>query len=1026
MKKVFGNKYVLMFYMFLHIMFFTWTLPVCSAKNALIPTSETEIKRILYISSYHRGYVWNDGIEQGLREHLAAARWKIEIYTEYLDTQRFATLEHLEPLSEIFAIKHRNISYDVVVVSDNNAFNFAIRHQKKIFPDVPLVFCGYNSFRAKVLSGITNVTGVNEEADFEGTVKTAIAVHPKAETLVFYTSSYQANSKRNQEITDTTVIPIYQDRYKIIQLRDLNLNELELKLAKLPSKTIFFFFGIPPDCRDSQFISRTELCRRISAASAAPAYTCWSFAIDTGMMIGNIVTGPDQGRAAAELTLKILNGAHADNIPVIMETPVSRIFDFNAMRRFGVSETSLPPDSIIINRPETFYQQYKLHVWIACGVLATLLILSFILSFLLQKSRRLGNELLRHQEHLEELVAERTAKLEMSENRLRTIFEASQAGIILVDPLGVITFANQRMAEMFKCSMPDLIGSAYADYIHPEDRQTGTEKMKQLIAGKIESVSLESHYRRTDGGDFWGLLSGRRLENPSGHLLSLVGIIADITERKQAEVALKQAKETAEKANRAKSEFLSGMSHELRTPLNAILGFSRLLDRSANLDPEDKKTISVIRRSGKHLQNLINDVLEMSRIEAGRVVLSKNDFDLHCMMDDIKDMFCLKAEEKGLKLISEYEASVPRHIRTDEAKLRQVLVNLVGNAVKFTQTGEIHLSVICRQPEEQAGLPITHHDLLFTVKDTGEGVASDELDNLFEAFVQTNAGRKSQEGTGLGLPISRKFVQMIGDDITVESEVGKGSVFKFGIRAEIADSKNIPCAKPERRVIALAPGQPECRILIVDNSETNRMLLKKLLDLPGFQIREAENGLEALEIWKKWEPRLILMDMRMPVMDGYEATKAIRNAVSRKKQTNVRNPVIIAVTASVFEEERDVVLSVGCEDFIRKPFEDAEIFNAVQRHVGLRFVYEDTEEKTLMATRADTVSMTREALAALPHGLTDMLKEAAIDGDSEMLRRTVANIRQHDAALAENLTRLVDDFAFDAILKMMRKCLPED
>ncbi|MCP4348761.1 MAG: response regulator [Desulfobacterales bacterium] len=495
----------------------------------------------------------------------------------------------------------------------------------------------------------------------------------------------------------------------------------------------------------------------------------------------------------------------------------------------------------------------------------------------------------------------------------------------------------------------------------------------------------------------------------------LEGLVEERTrELSESNKQLEVAKEKAETANHAKSTFLANMSHELRTPLNAILGFSRMLGLSANLASEEKKNLAVIRRSGEHLLNLINDVLEMSRIEAGRIEFCENDFDLYRMIDDVKDMFSLEAEEKGLHLVSERDAAVPRHIRTDEAKLRQVLVNLIGNAVKFTEKGGISVRVSQLSDKSREGKKAGFQ---FEIGDTGEGIAPDELGSLFNAFVQTETGRKSQEGTGLGLLISRKFVQMMGGDISVESEAGRGTVFRFGIQAWIAHSAEIRTEKPERRVTAMAPEQSEYRILIADDNEPSRTLLLRLLALPGFELRKAENGRDALEIWKKWEPHLIFMDMRMPVMDGYNATKAIRSSATR-------NPVIIAVTASAFEEERAAVMSAGCDDFIRKPFEDAEIFDVIQRHLGVRFVYEDSQGLTEAEAGAGT-AMIQDALAELPPDLLNALKQAAADGDSERLHQIIAGIRPHNAGLADELTGLTDDFAFDTILDMIQKLLQE-
>ncbi len=428
----------------------------------------------------------------------------------------------------------------------------------------------------------------------------------------------------------------------------------------------------------------------------------------------------------------------------------------------------------------------------------------------------------------------------------------------------------------------------------------------------------------------------------------------------KANEVLESTNKKLQVASQAKSAFLANMSHELRTPLNAILGFTQLMNRSPAMPPEEKENLAIIRRSGENLLNLVNDVLEMSKIEAGHKVLSEKVFDVYRLLDDVEDMFYLEVGKKGLQMVSECDAGVPQYIRTDDGKLRQVLVNLIGNAIKFTK--EVAISVTVKNSGEKG------QNLQFSISDTGAGIAPDELDTIFDTFVQTETGRKSREGTGLGLAISRKFVQMMGGDIAVESEAGRGSVFRFGIQAEAAEGTEIETVKPERRVIALEPDQPLYRILIVDDRESNRLLLIKLLKPLGFELREAENGRDALEIWENWKPQLICMDMRMPVMDGYEATKRIKSG------TKGNATVIIAVTASVFEEERSVVLSAGCDDFVRKPFKDSELYEVIQKHLGVRYVYEDAVETTPAPQINVSDVLTYARLISLPPELFDHLE----------------------------------------------------
>jgi CheY-like chemotaxis protein len=311
--------------------------------------------------------------------------------------------------------------------------------------------------------------------------------------------------------------------------------------------------------------------------------------------------------------------------------------------------------------------------------------------------------------------------------------------------------------------------------------------------------------------------------------------------------------------------------------------------------------------------------------------------------------------------------------------------------------------------------PITNH-LCFEVEDTGVGIAADDLDSLFDPFVQTRSGKVFHEGTGLGLAITRQFIKLMDGEITVSSQLGRGSIFKFDIQVSVVDAADIQTKQPMRRVIALEPNQPPYRILIVDDRWENRQLLLKMLHPLGFELREASNGIEALEIWESWQAHLIWMDMRMPLMDGYEATQRI------KATTKGQATAIIALTASALEEERAVILSAGCDDFLRKPFREADIFDIMNEHLGVRYIYDSPSDSTASTQNEADIqgALTPKTLAALPIELLTNLKQAAIRIDMDRIDSLIDEIRTYNAALAEGLATLAADFKYDEILTLIQ------
>ena len=476
---------------------------------------------------------------------------------------------------------------------------------------------------------------------------------------------------------------------------------------------------------------------------------------------------------------------------------------------------------------------------------------------------------------------------------------------------------------------------------------------------------------------------------------------------------LEQTAEAANTANRAKSEFLANMSHELRTPLNAILGFAQLMQRDATAQNDQAKRphaeyLDIISRSGEHLLNLINDVLSMAKIESGRTTFDPVSFDLRYLLRTLEEMLRMRAEAKALQLFVEVGAAVPQYIKTDEGKLRQVLVNLVGNAIKFTQVGHVTLQVSAVEP-----LPdevIESHAICIRVKDTGPGIPPEDVNHLFDPFYQASVTRTAQQGTGLGLTISQKFVGLMGGEITVQTVSEQGSVFSFCIEAMPASLEDLP-SRPLGEVVGLAAGEPKYRILVVEDIFSARRLLVDLLSLAGFEVQATPNGKEAITLTKIWHPHLIWMDMRMPVMDGYEATRQIR------KMNNNPEPKIIALTASAFEEERTAILDSGCDDLVRKPFRTDAIFSKIAEHLGVKYLYADEPAKPKVP---DLPGLEPKALLVMPELWRSHFHQAALEVDADALQSLIDQIPPEHPSLREPLLGLIQTFSFDELLALSK------
>lgn len=623
------------------------------------------------------------------------------------------------------------------------------------------------------------------------------------------------------------------------------------------------------------------------------------------------------------------------------------------------------------------------------------------------------------------------SSLQENEYRLRQFLEAVPIGIAVHEPTGKIYYMNRKCQELLEInsilySEKSDLSVTYEIYKAGTNQLYPTEESPILRALMGESIYLEDleihQQKKILPGEVWAT----PIYDDQGKIIYAIATFQEISQRKQTEkiladynrtleeevkqrtAELAEAKEKAEVANRAKSIFIANMSHELRTPLNAILGFTQVMARSQTLSPEHRESIEIIHNSGEYLLTLINNILSITKMEAGKQTLNLNNFYFYSFLDDLEGLFYFRAESKGLTLNFIRGENLPQQIVADELKLRQVLINLLGNALKFTQVGGVSLEI-----EAENGLGENSLFLNFKVRDTGVGIAPEEFDQLFEEFSQTKSGKKAQEGTGLGLAISQQFVQLMGGKITVESQVGVGSCFQFKILVQGVDETVVQPVKSLRRVIGLEPNQPCYKILVVDDHKTNRQLLIKLLHPLGFQLQEATNGQEAIAIWNTWEPDVILMDIRMPVMNGYEATQWI------KHQSHNNEPIIIAITASVLEQEKPSLLAVLCDDFIRKPFQEATLFEMLEKHLGVRYLYQEDAAETKLNSR--TFTLTAESFNGMPLEWMEELYDASSSLDDLLVLELIQQIPPEKQALSEELKYWVHHFRLDLIFKALEQ-----
>ena len=1158
-------------------------------------------KNVLILHAFESNVPIFELTDRGLRAALESGGVTIRNqFFEYLDLARNPDSEHRKHLSELMRLRYGQRKIDFIITMYPEALLFAVNEGRTIFHEAPILALylppgfeppktGQPVVRQSVIPEIT------------GTLEIALKLVPGAKRVDVVSGTHPLD--RWVEDRARQDFKKWEGQLEFRYLSDMSLEDMLTMVSSAPPGTIVFLLTFSSDVTGRIFTTK-EVGKRLSEASRVPVFGLLDTTLGYGIAGGYLVSFEGIGTQAGRLALRILADPQSlETTSAVLDVPHVPMFDWRQLRHWNLSEAALPRGSIVVNREFTLWD---LRYYIVGAMAFCLTEAALILILIVQQRRR--------------VVSEKSRK--KAEDKYRTIFDGALEGIFETLPQGQPLTINPAMARMLGYGSPEEFISSIRDvwnqvWVEPNERA----EYLRLIELHDVVRNFECRFLRKDGAKIWVAINGRRVCGADGQTLFYSGFIEDITERKQAEEALREgekrtkqlahenavmaeigriisstldinevygrfseevrklitfdrivintinpdrdsvttvymagseigdrrvgvtyplegsgnaemvrtksslliqtedfdaykdrfpmllstfragfrsilniplfskgkiigglllrsfepyaytdidvrmaerignqiagaianallfaeqkraedelrrhrghleemirertaeltvAKEQAEAANRAKSVFLANMSHELRTPLNSILGLSQLMEGDREFPQKQRDNLGILSRSGRHLLELIDELLELSKIEAGQVAAFETVFDLHLFLDDLEEMVGMRAERKGLRLIVDRDPGLPGYVYADARKLRQILINLLGNAIKFTERGQVRLTLRFRPgdgPDAAPGGGV----LAGEVEDTGVGIAPEYLERIFEPFVQLDSGQKAGEGAGLGLALSRSFVRLLGGEISVRSAVGRGSVFHFEIRVRRVEASEVPAPEPAPRALALAPGQPQHWVLVVDDNADNRLVSRRLLEQAGFRVLEATDGQEAVDLCAARRPSLILMDLRMPVMDGMEAATRIRQAEQgeRTEDSQAHHTRILAVTAAATGTDDPSVLSAVFDDVVRKPVEPVHLLEKMGKHLGVQFVAKTLGPSATRPGHAGRSDIRPADFAALPRSWLTAFSQALRKGRSAEMLKLTAQLGTEHTDLARSLAELVRIHAYDKLL----------
>ncbi|SDT84168.1 hybrid sensor histidine kinase/response regulator [Desulfobacula phenolica] len=863
-------------------------------------------RRILILHSYHKGLGWTDNIAQGIDKTLHNSQYQIEIFTEYMDTKRIFNNKYLGDLTALFKYKYHNKKFDVIISSDDHAFQFLRRHHDNIFPHTPVVFCGVNDFKDEFIATSPYFTGVVESFGIKETIEAALSIHPDLRR-VYSVVDETVTGKANLELLKD-VIPDFKDRLEFITLTDMDMTNLTEKVSRLPADSIVLLLAFTFDKSGNTF-SLEQSADLITTAANQPVYSCWDFNLNHGILGGMLTTGNSHGITAAKLALRIIKGESPANITVIKKSPNRYIFDFNILNKFSISTKDLPPDSKIINQPLSFYKQYKQIVWQAVVMFTLLLIFSITISINLVKKRAAEIRLKKNEKEIlhQKKLAERYLNL---------------AGVIFIglDINGNVNLANQKAYKTLECNEKDILGLNWFDNFIPQSIRNDVRLIfKQLMNRNIELAEYyENPVISKTGKQIIIAWHNTYIKNDDDQIIGMLASGEDITEKRQLESRLRQAQKMESIGNLA-----GGIAHDFNNILFPIVGMSEiLLEDLPDGSPEYENAREIL-IAGKRGSDLVKQILAFSRQSENKLTPIR----IQQVLRDVMKL-CRATIPADIEIFQEIQSDCGL-VLSDPTQLHQVAMDLITNAYHAMDSGSGKIIVQLKETRIQDHILVnislkSGWYARLTVSDTGKGIDPEIIDKIFEPYFTT---KEQGKGTGLGLAFVHGIIKEHGGDIQVSSTPGKGSTFDIYIplmkKPVVTDSV--------KTVEMLQTGKGN--ILLVDDEPSVARLEKRMLERLGYQATAYIKSPDALKAFQSApnDFNLVITDMTMPDMTGDQLSKKI---LSIKPDI----PIIICTGFSErINEEK--AKAIGVKGFLIKPVLKSEMAQMVKKVMDEEWIY---------------------------------------------------------------------------------------